>query len=143
MNPRRSLSCYFVPGLFTPYDAIKRRPLLLVALCTLLGATAQVLIKWGAVSLGQNSTLLDTALGIVTSPTLFGGYALYGVFTLMLVVALRYGELSRLYPVIALTYVWVTVLSVVVFHETMNAFKIAGVLTIMTGVGVLGRGETT
>jgi drug/metabolite transporter (DMT)-like permease len=112
-----------------------------VALCTILGATAQVLIKFGAGSLGTSSTLLDAALRIFTTPALLAGYAIYGIFTMLLVVALRYGELSLLYPVIALTYVWVAILSVVIFHEAMNAFKIVGILVIITGVGILGRGQ--
>jgi drug/metabolite transporter (DMT)-like permease len=57
------------------------------------------------------------------------------------VLALRDGELSLLYPVIALTYVWVTLLSVVVFHDRVNPIKLAGVGTIVVGVAVLGRGQ--
>jgi drug/metabolite transporter (DMT)-like permease len=121
----------------------QRRALMLVLGCTFLGAGAQVLIKLGTGSLGPNPTLVETALGILTTPALFGGYALYGLFTILMVLALRYGELSLLYPIIALTYVWVTILSMVVFHETMNAFKVAGILTIMGGVGILGRGQST
>jgi uncharacterized membrane protein len=57
-----------------------------------------------------------------------------------MVFALRDGELSILYPIIALTYVWVTILSVLFFHESMNAFKLLGVAVVVTGVTVLGRG---
>jgi len=56
------------------------------------------------------------------------------------VLALRDGELSLLYPVIALTYVWVTALSFLIFHETVNPYKIAGIVSIVVGVAVLGRG---
>ena len=45
-----------------------------------------------------------------------------------------------LYPLISLSYVWVAVLSVVVFGEIMNPYKIAGIVVIMAGVGVLGMG---
>jgi len=38
--------------------------------------------------------------------------------------------------------VWVTILSVVVFHESMNPYKLAGILTIVGGIAVLGRGQT-
>jgi multidrug transporter EmrE-like cation transporter len=112
----------------------------LVFCCTLLGATAQVLIKMGAGSVGAHATLVHTLLMILTTRVLFFGYALYGVSTVLLILALRRGELSMLYPVIALTFVWVTILSVVVFHESMNAFKLAGITTIVIGVAVLGRG---
>lgn len=68
------------------------------------------------------------------------GLSLYGIFTLLLVLALRDGELSTLYPIISLTYVWVTFLSVWLFGESMNPFKALGVATIVFGVALLGKG---
>jgi len=44
------------------------------------------------------------------------------------------------YPVIALTFVWVTILSAAVFGESMNPYKIAGIAIIVAGVSVLGMG---
>ena len=85
--------------------------------------------------------MLDTAIGILTTPKLFAGYALYGVVTLMMVLALRHAELSIIYPVIALSYVWVSILSVVMFHEATNGFKLAGVVVIISGVAILGMGQ--
>lgn len=70
---------------------------------------------------------------------LFSGYCLYGISTVLLVLALRKGELSVLYPIISLTYVWVLLLSAFIFHENLNFWKLAGVMTIVTGVGILGR----
>lgn len=114
--------------------------MLLVFCCTLIGAVAQVLIKTGAGSLGEHPSLLRTAIGIVTTLPLFSGYAMYGVSMVLLVLALRHGELSALYPVIALTFVWVTILSVAVFHEHLNAPKLGGIALIVGGVAMLGRG---
>ena len=71
---------------------------------------------------------------------LMAGYALYGLNTLLMVLALRDGELSMLYPIIALTYVWVTLLSYTLLREPPNAFKNIGIATIVIGVAVLGRG---
>jgi drug/metabolite transporter (DMT)-like permease len=119
----------------------RRRAVLIVIACTLIGATAQVLIKLGASRLEHNG-LVATAIGIFTIPTLFAGYFLYGIFTVLLVYALRDAELSILYPVIALSYVWVTLASVLIFHETMNLPKALGVAIIVLGVAVLGRGGT-
>ena len=79
-------------------------------------------------------------VGYLTSVPLLSGYALYGLNTVLMVFALRDGELSILYPIIALTYVWVTILSVIFFHESMNPFKLAGVAVVVIGVGVLGSG---
>jgi len=114
----------------------KNLPLLLVFACTLFGAAAQILIKTGA------ARLTAPSLGqMIASPPLVSGYALYGISTILLVLALRKGQLSVLYPVIALTYVWVTGLSVVFFRESLNPYKLAGVALIVLGVGVLGRGD--
>lgn len=106
--------------------------------CTLLGAAAQVLMKSGAETVAHPG-VVGVLLGLFTNLTLLVGYCLYGLSALLLILALRDGELSLLYPVIALTYVWVTVLSVALFHETINIFKLTGITTIMIGVMVLGR----
>ena len=123
-------------------QAQQRRSIILVVCCTIIGAAAQVLIKTGAGALGPNPSMLQTALAIVLNPSLFAGYAMYGVSTVLLVLALRHGQLSLLYPMFAMTYVWVTVLSVLVFHESLNAFKLAGIATIVAGIAVLGRGQS-
>ena len=117
----------------------RKRALFIVVGCTLIGAAAQALIKSGANHL-THSGFFGAILGILTNPLLFSGYCLYGIFAALLVYALRHGELSILYPVIALTYVWVSILSVVMFHESMNTMKALGIVVIVIGVAVLGRG---
>jgi len=92
--------------------------------------------------MAPNPTMAQTALAMFLNPSLFAGYTMYGVSTVLLVLALRHGQLSLLYPMFAMTYVWVTILSVVVFHESMNAFKLAGIAIIVGGIAVLGRGQS-
>ncbi len=87
--------------------------------------------------------MVQTALAMVLTPALFAGYAMYGVSTVLLVLALRHGQLSLLYPVFAMTYVWVTILSVLIFHESMNPYKLAGIAVIVGGIAVLGKGPST
>ena len=96
-------------------------------------------IKTGSGHLAQPG-FMGAVLGMFTNPLLFTGYALYGINTVLLSVALRDAELSVVYPIIALTYVWVSILSYAILHESMNAFKIAGIATIVFGVSILGRG---
>ncbi len=110
----------------------RRQSVILVFFCTVLGAAAQVFMKIG----GTQIHGLD--LRILLNLPLMTGYALYGCNTLMLMIALRDGELSKLYPIIALTFVWVNILSVLFFHEQLNPWKVAGIVAIMTGVSVLG-----
>jgi len=119
--------------------AQQRRSFILVVCCTIIGAAAQVLIKKGAGALGANPTMLQTAIAMVLTPALFAGYSLYGISTILLVLALRHGQLSLLYPVFAMTYVWVTILSIAVFHESMNPYKLAGIVAIVAGIAVLGK----
>jgi multidrug transporter EmrE-like cation transporter len=113
----------------------------LVFLCTFLGAGAQILMKTGGNTLAgvSASELFWQPWLLLRNLPLFGGYALYGLSTVLLVFALRKGQLSILYPIIALTYVWVILLSVIFFQEQITPLKVAGVLSIVAGVGVLGR----
>jgi multidrug transporter EmrE-like cation transporter len=127
----------------------RRRAVLIVICCTLIIGAAQYLIKLGANQLAaQHSShggavSLETAvMGIFTNPAIFGGYCLYGVFTVLFVIALRDGELSILYPLISLGYVWVAIIGVIAFHEAMNPLKLTGIAIIMAGVTVLGRGSS-
>ena len=122
----------------------RRRAVLVVIVCTLIIPAAQFLIKLGANQLAasRGSVSLTTAmLGIFTNPAIFAGYCLYGIFTVLFIYALRHGELSILYPLISLSYVWVAIIAVVALHEAMNPLKLAGIAIIMAGVGVLGRGS--
>lgn len=77
-------------------------------------------------------------IGIITNFKLFCGYLLYGVMTFLMALALKGRELSRLFPIIALTYVWVTLLSLLFLGEHMNFFRAIGIAFIVCGVSVLG-----
>jgi multidrug transporter EmrE-like cation transporter len=127
------------PEVHVPDPAKRKLAIFIVLACTLLVAIGQYLIKLGANRL-SHAGLMATMIGIFTIPQLFAGYCLYGVFTVMFIFALRHGELSILYPLIALGYVWVTITAVLAFHESMNPFKIIGLVIIICGVGVLGFG---
>ena len=131
MNTTPTVSASTQPT-HTPFT--KKQSIALVFICTILGAAAQILMKMG-------STHLDhfDIMKVITNVPLFIGYALYGINTILLMFALRDGELSKLYPIIALTYVWVTVLSVYFFRESLSFWKVAGIAIIVAGVSVLGK----
>lgn len=127
------------------------RSFALVFACTLIGALAQIFIKEGTVSLGalgSHVSLLQVAkhpslfwrfsAGIFTNFKLFCGYCMYGIMTFLMALALKGRELSRLFPIIALTYVWVTMLSIAVLGEHMNFFRSIGIVFIVGGVSILG-----
>jgi multidrug transporter EmrE-like cation transporter len=114
-----------------------RQSIGLVFLCTLFGVAAQFLIKTSA-----NALTEITLAALLSNWALWMGLSMYGISTGLLILALRDGELSLLYPVISLTYVWVTILSVTVFNESVNVFKITGIAVICLGVALLGKGDS-
>ena len=97
------------------------------------------LIKIAAVYTGSVG-IQAAILGSFTNPAIFSG-GLYRIFTVLFVYALRHDELSILYPLISLAYVWVAIIGVVAFHGAMNPLKLTGIAIIMAGVTVLGRGS--
>jgi multidrug transporter EmrE-like cation transporter len=119
----------------TQQPSSQKRAVMLVCACTVFGAIAQILMKIGMKHFSPEP------LALITNYPLIAGYALYGLNTVMMVLALREGELSMLYPIIALTYVWVTLLSYTLLAEHPNMYKNIGITTIVVGVGVLGRGK--
>lgn len=116
-----------------PDAKARRNSILLVFACTILGSAAQLLIKTGM------SHFSPHVMALVTNVPLIAGYTLYGINTLMMVLALRNGEMSMLYPIIALTYVWTTLLSYTLLREPSNIYKDVGIVTIVLGVAVMGR----
>jgi drug/metabolite transporter (DMT)-like permease len=108
----------------------------LVLLCTVIGAAAQIFLRYGA----HHLTGMGMG-GILTNWPLLAGYVCLGINTLLLILALRNGQLSVLYPIIALTYVWVTILSPIFFADTVNSYKMAGVFFIVLGVSFIGAGS--
>lgn len=110
----------------------------LVLLCTVIGAGAQFLFRYGT-----NNASEGSLLNILINWPVLAGYFCLAINTGLLVLALRNGQLSVLYPIIALTYVWVTLLSPVLFGEIINISKVVGIGLIVFGVWFIGLGSRT
>jgi multidrug transporter EmrE-like cation transporter len=111
-----------------PETTRSHKPIYMVVCCTLFASAAQVLMKMGAVH-----TLPKL------EPAHFGSIL---AFALLLIFALRHGELSILWPLYALSYVWVALLSVYFFGDHLNPWKLGGIALIVLGVALLGRAST-
>ena len=107
----------------------------LVISATLIGAFGPILLK------KASSKKLSNIRELSTNYSLLGGVALYGLGTLLFIPALKGGDLSVLYPFVALSYVWVSLLSVKFLGEKMNKFKWAGIALIIMGVSLIGFGS--
>jgi multidrug transporter EmrE-like cation transporter len=126
-----------------------RKPVYMVLCLTIFAALAQIMMKYGAthymppVSLSQESTWWPFAKALLTNYPLIFGYAVSALNALLLILALRDGQLSTLYPIISLTFVWVNLLSMYLFGDHMNLWKGMGILLVVSGVAILGKASET
>lgn len=108
----------------------------LVLLSTVFASFGQILVKMGA-----NRLVLSPVKLLLNYP-LYIGYGLYLVGAGLLIASLKYGDLSVLYPIYALNFIWVSVLSPVFFDsDSMNAVKWLGVFLVVLGVSIIGYGS--
>jgi drug/metabolite transporter (DMT)-like permease len=112
----------------------------LVLATTVLVSAAQGLFKLSTTLFPDR---LDVAglLAILTNLPLWGALVLYGFAWLGLMISLKHGELSVLYPLIALSFVWVAGISRIFFGEAITAFKVMGVIAIIAGISCVGFGS--
>lgn len=66
------------------------------------------------------------------------GIIFYALSAIIFIPALKGGELSVLYPFIALAYVWVAFLSKWILKEEVTSMKWIGILLILVGVSLIG-----
>jgi uncharacterized membrane protein len=107
----------------------------LVVFATIVGSFGPLFLKRGSGSASFSIIML------FKNHNLLMGFFLYGVATVLFIPALKGGQLSVLYPLTSLSYVWVSFLSVRFLGERMNLVKWAGVASIIAGVSVIGFGS--
>lgn len=107
--------------------------LLTLAGCV-IGAYGALYLKKGSSNLSRN--LIKSLL----NRDLIFGVLLFGISTIMFIIALTSGELSVLYPMVGTTYVWVALLSTKYLNEKMNLNKWAGIAAIVIGISLVGIG---
>jgi len=111
------------------------RAIILMIICTLFAALGQFLYK-----LGSNLLVWDF-IKLITNYYLISGIIIYMLAAIFMVLGFKYGELSVLYPIIGLTYVWILLISIYLLGETISIFRIVGIGFILGGVIFLGFGN--
>ncbi len=114
----------------------------LVAISVASMSAAQLLLKRGLVDVGQFPGLRDVVpffLKAYTNGYVIGSVLLTVVTALAWVSAVSKGELSRLYPFMALSYVLVALFSQVLFNEGVTTARWIGIAVICVGVALVSR----
>lgn len=109
------------------------KAILLALFCTSIVSVAQILLKLGSEDFSLSFSQ------IYNYPLLIGGI-LYVSGAFIFIYAFRLGELSVVYPVMAVGYILVSLLSFYFLDEALAGYKWLGIGLITLGVILIGRG---
>lgn len=104
----------------------------LAVLVTIIGTFAALFIKLGS------KTFSFDPLKLIKNYNLLAGAVLYGVSSILFVLALKGGDLSVLFPLLSVGYIWILIVSAKFLGERITASKLAGIAFILVGVSLIG-----
>jgi drug/metabolite transporter (DMT)-like permease len=104
---------------------------LVMVLATLIGAVGALYLKTGA------ERLKGTLIQKLFIWRLWLGLFLYGIATLLSFIVLRTENLSIIYALTSMSYVWVILISWKYLGEKINAYKIIAISLILVGIVLL------
>jgi len=113
----------------TPFTSV-----IWVSVGSFIGSLGAVGLKAGAKHL-----VLDIR-ALATNWKLALGLSLYLVSTVFFVKGISHGEISVLFPLVSLGYVWTTIWSKLFFGESMTRPKLIGLGLILAGCALLNIG---
>ncbi len=102
---------------------------------TIFTSVAQIFYKLGAERLQFN------IISIITNLPLITGMVLYVIGAILMITAFKGGEVSTLYPIIATSYIWVSLLSAYLFNENLNLLRWTGIFIIIAGIISISLGS--
>jgi drug/metabolite transporter (DMT)-like permease len=109
--------------------------ILLVFVATFIGSFGAVFLKSGA------NRLELTLSSLIVNWRLLAGITLFLLSSVFFVAGLREGELTVLYPMASLGYIWTMLWSRYLFGERFSKTKLAGLSLILAGVCLIGLGN--
>lgn len=102
--------------------------IVLVLIASVIGSAGAVFLKSGA--LGLRLTLS----GIIFNWKLALGIATYMLSSVLFVKGMSNGQLSVLFPMVSLGYIWTLAWSRLFFHEAITRAKLIGIGLILVGI---------
>ena len=107
------------------------RAFFLALLATAFTTPGQIFYKLGAVKLPIIFTNWELALAVL----------FYFIAGVLFILALKTGELIQVFPVLATSYVWVSLAGMWLFGEVMTVANWVGIAFIVCGVAALALGR--
>ena len=107
----------------------------------LVGAdvSAQIVFKIAGSTLNGDSGLPSLVTQGLHSPWVAAGFALYLLTFVIWMTILRDDDLSRVFPMTAITSVATVTAAVTLFHESLTVIGTLGIASIVAGVVLLAR----
>ena len=112
----------------TPISSI-----LLVLFASFIGSFGAVFLKLGAAHLNRG-------IRGILNWQLAAGIGLFLGSSVPFIMALKHGELSVLYPMVSLSYVWAMIWSRMLFGEPITKGKVGALAFILGGILCIGVG---
>ena len=110
--------------------------IIFMIIATLIGSFGSLFLKKGSAQFHLHfyKGLLGIFFDFLKNYYVILGVILYLVSSVFFLYLLRTEELSMLYPMTSLGYVFVTILSYYILKEKINVFKTLGIVSIIFGV---------
>ncbi|HJT88222.1 MAG TPA: EamA family transporter [Bryobacteraceae bacterium] len=102
---------------------------------------ASLIGSFGAVFLKMGAAQLKYGFWRILNLQLATGVALFLVSSAFFILGIRKGELSVLYPMVSLGYIWTLVWARLFFQEAFTRQKFVGLGLILLGVFFVGLGS--
>lgn len=67
------------------------------------------------------------------------GFILYSIGAVLMIIAFKFGKYSAVHPMLCTSYVFALIFGYIFLKENINMLQIAGILTIIIGVILIGR----
>jgi uncharacterized membrane protein len=99
--------------------------------CSFLGAAGQIFFKLGSEQLTFN------IFEQMTNYKLMIGLVFYGIATIGYVFALKQANVSMLYPIMALSYVWVIIMATIFLKEPFQTYKLIGIAGLFLSISII------
>jgi len=105
----------------------------LLLISTIIGAFGALFLKIGSARFRIKLTIKGIT-DIITNYKLILGIILYVLGSIAFIYALKFGELSVVYPLTSMGYIFIAILSLIFLKEHMNRYKWLGIAFIILGV---------